>query len=79
MTFIPSIGTAVGPIVAVLLGATLFTYLLTPRVRRIVLRHRIVDRPGARRINIRPIPRSGGLAVAGDYMSAASFLGATAR
>ena len=68
MTFIPSIGTAVGPIVAVLLGAALFTYLLTPRVRRIVLRHRIVDRPGARRVNLRPIPRSGGLAVAASFL-----------
>jgi UDP-GlcNAc:undecaprenyl-phosphate GlcNAc-1-phosphate transferase len=68
VTFIPSIGTAVGPIVAVLLGSALFTYLLTPFVRRIVLRHRIVDRPAARRVNIRPIPRSGGLAVAASFL-----------
>jgi UDP-GlcNAc:undecaprenyl-phosphate GlcNAc-1-phosphate transferase len=68
VTFIPSIGAAVGPIVAVLLGAALLSYLLTPRVRRVVLRHRIVDRPGARRINLRPIPRSGGLAVAASFL-----------
>ena len=73
MTFIPSIGSAVGPIVAVLLGAALFSYLLTPRVRRVVLRHRIVDRPGARRINRRPIPRSGGLAVAASFLFVAGL------
>ena len=68
MTFIPSIGSAVGPIVAALLGAALVSYLLTPRIRRVVLRHRIVDRPGARRVNRRPIPRSGGLAVAASFL-----------
>lgn len=72
MTFIPSIGSAVGPIVAVLLGAALVSYLLTPQVRRVVLRHRIVDRPGARRVNRRPIPRSGGLAVTASFLSVAS-------
>jgi UDP-GlcNAc:undecaprenyl-phosphate GlcNAc-1-phosphate transferase len=68
VTFIPGIGSAIGPIVAVLLAATLVSFVLTPRVRRIVLRYRIVDRPGARRVNVKPIPRSGGLAVTASFL-----------
>ena len=68
MTLIPGIGTALGPIVAVFLAAALLSYVLTPQIRRIVLRYRIVDRPGARRINLKPIPRSGGLAVAAAFL-----------
>jgi UDP-GlcNAc:undecaprenyl-phosphate GlcNAc-1-phosphate transferase len=68
VTLIPGIGGAIGPIIAVLLAATLLSFVLTPRVRRIVLRYRIVDRPGARRINVRPVPRSGGLAVAASFL-----------
>ena len=68
MTLIPGIGTALGPIVAVFAGAAFLSLVLTPQVRRIVLRHRIVDRPGARRVNLKPIPRSGGIAVAASFL-----------
>ncbi|MEX1170139.1 MAG: MraY family glycosyltransferase [Chloroflexota bacterium] len=68
MTLIPGIGSAIGPIIAVLLAATLLSFVLTPRVRRIVLRYRIVDRPGARRVNVKPVPRSGGLAVTASFL-----------
>jgi UDP-GlcNAc:undecaprenyl-phosphate GlcNAc-1-phosphate transferase len=68
VTLIPGIDTALGPIVAVFIAATLLSYILTPQIRRIVLRYRIVDRPGARRINLKPIPRSGGLAVAASFL-----------
>ena len=33
-----------------------------------MLRHRIVDRPNARRVNTRPIPRAGGLAIAAAFL-----------
>ncbi|MDO8484884.1 MAG: MraY family glycosyltransferase [Candidatus Limnocylindrales bacterium] len=71
MTLIPGIGTALGPIVAVFLAAALLSFFLTPQVRRIVLRYRIVDRPGARRVNLKPVPRSGGLAVAAAFLAVA--------
>jgi UDP-GlcNAc:undecaprenyl-phosphate GlcNAc-1-phosphate transferase len=71
VTLIPGIGSVIGPIVAVLLAAALLSFVLTPRVRRIVLRYRIVDRPGARRVNVRPIPRSGGLAVTASFLAVA--------
>jgi UDP-GlcNAc:undecaprenyl-phosphate GlcNAc-1-phosphate transferase len=68
VTLISGIGGVIGPIVAVFLVAALLTYLLTPQVRRIALRYRIVDRPNSRRINRRPIPRSGGVAVAATFL-----------
>ena len=71
MTLITGIGTAVGPIVAVFLGAAVLSIVLTPLVRRLALRYRIVDRPGARRVNVTPIPRSGGLAVAAAFLGVA--------
>jgi UDP-GlcNAc:undecaprenyl-phosphate GlcNAc-1-phosphate transferase len=71
VTLIAGVGAVVGPIVAVFLVAALLTYALTPQVRRIALRYRIVDRPNSRRVNRRPIPRSGGLAVAATFIAVA--------
>ena len=45
LRFIEEVGTSVGPIVAVFIAAALLAFILTPIVRRIVLRYRIVDRP----------------------------------
>ena len=69
MTLIPGIGTAIGPIIAVFVTAALISFVLTPQFRRMLLRHRIVDRPGARRVNRKPVPRSGGLAVAAAFLA----------
>ena len=58
-----------GPALAVGFAlAALLAYLLTPVVRRAVLRAKLVDRPGGRRVNLRPIPRAGGLAVAASFL-----------
>ena len=69
MTLIPGIGTAIGPIIAVFLAAALISFVLTPQLRRILVRHRIVDRPGARRMNRKPVARSGGLAIAAAFLA----------
>ncbi|HUP54109.1 MAG TPA: MraY family glycosyltransferase [Methylomirabilota bacterium] len=68
MTFIEEVGSSVGPILAVFVLAGLFAAVLTPMIRRVVLRYRIVDRPNARRVNTRPIPRAGGLAIAAAFL-----------
>jgi UDP-GlcNAc:undecaprenyl-phosphate GlcNAc-1-phosphate transferase len=68
VTFIEGIGSSVGPILAVFITAALLAAILTPLVRRVVLRYRIVDRPNARRVNTRPIPRAGGLAIAAAFL-----------
>jgi UDP-GlcNAc:undecaprenyl-phosphate/decaprenyl-phosphate GlcNAc-1-phosphate transferase len=68
MTFIPTIGNAIGPIVAVFVLAVFLALVLTPVVRRIVIRYEIVDRPEARRVNTTPVPRGGGLAVCAAFL-----------
>ncbi len=68
VTFIEEVGSSVGPILAVFVLAALLAFILTPLVRRVVLRYRIVDRPNARRVNTRPIPRAGGLAIAAAFI-----------
>jgi UDP-GlcNAc:undecaprenyl-phosphate/decaprenyl-phosphate GlcNAc-1-phosphate transferase len=68
VTFIEEVGSSIGPILAVFTAAALLAAILTPLIRRVVLRHRIVDRPNARRVNTRPIPRAGGLAIAAAFL-----------
>ena len=72
MTWIPNVGSAVGPIVAVLLSAALLSVWLTPVVRAVVLRYEIVDRPGGRRINTTAVPRAGGIAVCAAFLIVAT-------
>jgi UDP-GlcNAc:undecaprenyl-phosphate GlcNAc-1-phosphate transferase len=71
VTLISGIGSAVGPIVAVFLAAAALSFILTPQLRRFLLLHRIVDRPGLRRVNVKPVPRSGGLVVAASFLAVA--------
>lgn len=73
MNFIPTAGSAVVPIVVVFLLAAVITLVLTPFVRTVVLRHEIVDRPDARRVNKIPVPRGGGLAVAAAFILVSSL------
>ena len=68
MTFIEEVGSSIGPILAVFVARRAPRAILTPLVRRVVLRYRIVDRPNARRVNTRPIPRAGGLAIAAAFL-----------
>ncbi|OGO52039.1 MAG: hypothetical protein A2Z32_11285 [Chloroflexi bacterium RBG_16_69_14] len=72
MTFISTAGSAIGPIVVVFLCATALALVLTPVVRRVVLRYEIVDQPEARRVNTIPVPRGGGLAVSAAFLLVAS-------
>ena len=72
MTFISTVGPAVGPIIVTFVLAALLALGLTPLVRRVVLRYEIVDRPEARRVNTIPVPRGGGLAVCAAFLFVAS-------
>jgi UDP-GlcNAc:undecaprenyl-phosphate GlcNAc-1-phosphate transferase len=49
-------------IMAALATATL-TYVLTPVARLVALKVHIIDRPGVRRVHLKPTPRAGGLAI----------------
>ncbi len=72
MTLIADVGGAVGSIVIAFVAAALLALVLTPLVRRLVLRYKIVDRPDARRVNVVPVPRSGGLAVSAAFLLVAT-------
>ncbi len=54
---------AATPYFVVLLGAFLLSLVLTPLARDLARRLGMVDVPGGRRVNKRPIPRGGGVAV----------------
>ncbi len=56
---------------AVALVAFAVTYALTPLVRRVARRVGAIDYPGGRRINTRPTPRLGGVAIYGGFVAAA--------
>ncbi len=73
MTFISNVGDFVAPILAVFILAALIALVVTPVVRRVVLRYEIVDRPEARRINTIPVPRGGGLAVSAAFLLVAAL------
>lgn len=52
----------------VFLGSALLALLLTPLVRRLALRIGSVDHPDQRRVNVAPVPRGGGVAVAAAFL-----------
>jgi UDP-GlcNAc:undecaprenyl-phosphate GlcNAc-1-phosphate transferase len=72
MTFISGAADAIIPILVVFIAAGLISLVLTPVVRRVVLRYEVVDHPEARRINTIPVPRGGGLAVCAAFLLVAS-------
>jgi UDP-GlcNAc:undecaprenyl-phosphate GlcNAc-1-phosphate transferase len=72
VTLIADVGGAIGSIVLAFIGAALLSLVLTPVVRRVALRYEIVDRPDARRVNVVPVPRSGGLAVSAAFLVVAT-------
>ena len=68
MTFIVGAAHSVPAIIVVFVLSAAIALLLTPLIRRTVRRYGIVDRPNARRVNTRPIPRAGGLAIAIGFL-----------
>jgi len=56
------------------LAAALTSFLLTPLVRRLATAAGAVDRPNHRRVNLEPIPRGGGLAVAAGFVGVVGLL-----
>jgi UDP-GlcNAc:undecaprenyl-phosphate GlcNAc-1-phosphate transferase len=72
VTFIEGVGHSLAPIVVVFVLTAALALLITPFVRLTVLRLGIVDRPNARRVNTRPIPRGGGFAIAAAFLVVAT-------
>src|SRR5436190_756807 len=59
---------AIPLIVVAFLAAALATLLLTPVVRRLAHHYDVMDRPDHRRVNVSPVPRGGGLAIATTFV-----------
>jgi UDP-GlcNAc:undecaprenyl-phosphate GlcNAc-1-phosphate transferase len=72
VTFIEGVQQYVVPILVVFVLAGLVALALTPLVRRVMVSRGIVDRPSSRRVNTRPIPRGGGVAIAAAYLVVAA-------
>ena len=71
MTLIEHADRSYFPIVVVFALAALIAFGLTPLVRRTMHEYGIVDRPNARRVNTRPVPRGGGIAIAVGFLAVA--------
>lgn len=50
--------------------ALVCTLLITPLVRRLAIQWGAIDLPGGRRVNMRPVPRMGGVAIALSFFAA---------
>jgi UDP-GlcNAc:undecaprenyl-phosphate GlcNAc-1-phosphate transferase len=69
VTFTASAGDTVPFLFVALAAAAVVSFLLTPLVRRIAIRNGAIDQPDERRVNKRPVPRGGGVAVAIAFIS----------
>jgi UDP-GlcNAc:undecaprenyl-phosphate GlcNAc-1-phosphate transferase len=61
-------GQALPYLVAAFVAAAVIALVLTPLVRNIALRVDVVDHPDQRRVNVVPIPRGGGIAIATAFI-----------
>jgi UDP-GlcNAc:undecaprenyl-phosphate GlcNAc-1-phosphate transferase len=68
VTFSSFTGPAIPYLIAAFAAAAVISFVLTPLVRRVALRVDAVDHPDHRRVNIIPIPRGGGVAVATAFI-----------
>ena len=71
MTFSSFSGPAVPYLAAAFVVAAVLAFVLTPLIRRIALRFDAVDQPDNRRVNVVPIARGGGVAVATAFITVA--------
>ena len=75
MRLSPFVGQALPYILAAFAAAALIAFLLTPLVRRIAVHVDAVDHPDHRRVNLVPIPRGGGVAIAAAFIVVAAAVG----
>ena len=64
MKFTASASDTIPFLFVALAAAAAVSFLLTPLVRRVAIRYGAIDHPDERRVNERPVPRGGGVAVA---------------
>ncbi|HEX5014102.1 MAG TPA: MraY family glycosyltransferase [Candidatus Limnocylindrales bacterium] len=76
MRFTPLVGQALPYLIGAFIAAALLALVLTPLVRRVALHVDAVDHPDQRRVNVIPIPRGGGVAVATAFFLVVLAFGA---
>ena len=69
MRFGSFLGPALPYINAAFVAAAAIAYVLTPLVRRVAVHVDAVDQPDHRRVNVVPMPRGGGIAVATAFLA----------
>ncbi|MEK6719191.1 MAG: MraY family glycosyltransferase [Chloroflexota bacterium] len=74
MTFIEGAAGQVPLLLVVALAAGAISFLLTPIVRDRAVGSGQVDRPNHRRVNLSPVPRGGGIAIAAGFLIVATGL-----
>ena len=74
MTFIEGAAGQVPLLLVVALAAGAISFLLTPIVRDRAVGRGQVDRPNHRRVNLSPVPRGGGIAIAAGFLIVAAGL-----
>jgi UDP-GlcNAc:undecaprenyl-phosphate/decaprenyl-phosphate GlcNAc-1-phosphate transferase len=72
--FGPVLGLALPFIVAAFVAAAVIAFVLTPLVRRFAVHVDAVDQPDHRRVNVVPIPRGGGVAIAAAFVAVGAVL-----
>jgi UDP-GlcNAc:undecaprenyl-phosphate/decaprenyl-phosphate GlcNAc-1-phosphate transferase len=72
--FVPAAGDVLPILILAFVAGAGIAYFLTPVVRRFAIRLRMVDRPNHRRVNVRPVPRGGGIAVAIAFVGVSTVL-----
>ena len=68
MRLISSFGDFLPWVVVAFVATALVSLVLTPVVRRFAIRLDNIDQPEERRVNVRPVPRGGGIAVAASFL-----------
>lgn len=68
MTFVPGIERLLPLALGAFAAAAILSFALTPVVRAFSRRVGLVDRPNARRVNVEPVPRGGGVSIAVAFL-----------
>ncbi|HSL33569.1 MAG TPA: MraY family glycosyltransferase [Candidatus Limnocylindrales bacterium] len=71
MTFSTFAQSAIPYLIAAFAAAAIVSFVLTPLVRRVAIHVDAIDHPDDRRVNVVPIPRGGGIAVATAFIAVA--------
>lgn len=72
MRFIPELGSVLPWLAVAAVVAAVVAFLGTPIVRAVAVQAGLLDLPDRRRVNTRPVPRAGGLAVAVAFLAVAA-------